>query len=78
MPAQIVAFKARDVFASNLRRIRVAQGLSQEQLAERAKLHRTFVGCVERSEKSISIDNMEGIAVALGVDLRDLLSPEGE
>lgn len=61
---------ARAVFAANLRRIRLAKGLSQEGLADRASLHRTYVGCVERNEKNISIESMERLANALQVDLR--------
>lgn len=64
---------ARSLFASNLRRFRLAQGLSQELLAEHAGLHRTYVGSVERAERNASIDNMERLALALGVDLADLL-----
>jgi len=65
--------KARRLFAANLRAARQAKKLSQEALAERAGLHRTYVGSVERAERNISIDNMERLARALGVELRDLL-----
>lgn len=64
---------ARLVFAANLRRLREQRGLSQERLAELAELHRTYVGSVERGERNISIDNMEHLADALGVQLRDML-----
>lgn len=67
---------ARAVVAANLRRIRLEKGLSQEALADRANLHRTYVGCVERNEKNISIDSMERLARALEVDLRELLNRE--
>ncbi len=67
---------AREVFAGNVRRIRLAKGWSQEGLADRAGLHRTYIGCVERNEKNISIESMERLAKALGVDLRELLDPE--
>ena len=66
--------RARKNFASNLRRHRLDQGLSQERLAEKAKLHPNYVGSVERGERNVSIDNMEKLAEALGVDLRDLLA----
>ncbi len=64
---------ARLIFAKNLKRLRVERGLSQELLAEIANLHRTYVGSVERGERNVSIDNMEGFANALNVSLRDML-----
>lgn len=68
---------ARARFAQNLRATRKAAGLSQEALGERAELHPTYVGSVERGERNISIDNMERLATALGVDLVALLVPPG-
>lgn len=65
----------RAVFAANVRRLRRAQGLSQEALADEAGLHRTFVGSIERAERNISIDNIERIARALGVAGWELLRP---
>jgi len=47
--------------------------LSQEGLAEDAGFHRTFVSQIERERNNISIDNIERLAAALGVDLIDLL-----
>ena len=64
---------ARLIFAKNLKHLRVERGLSQELLAEMANLHRTYVGSVERGERNVSIDNMEGFANALNVSLRDML-----
>lgn len=61
--------------AANLRRIRIKRGLSQEALAERAGIHRTYVGSVERAERNVSIDNICRLAAAVGVDPRDLLTP---
>ena len=65
---------ARDQFAANLRQFRRARGLSQEGLAELCGLHRTYVGSVERGERNVSIDNIERIAVALEVNIRDLFA----
>lgn len=64
---------ARDVFAARLRQERLHKGLSQESLADLAGLHRTYVGSVERSERNISIDSMERLAKAVGVEIADLL-----
>jgi transcriptional regulator with XRE-family HTH domain len=65
---------ARQVFAENLRRYRKDAGLSQEALAAKAGIHRTYVGAVERAERNISIDNMERLAIALGRPISDLLA----
>ncbi|PZU93226.1 MAG: transcriptional regulator [Pseudanabaena sp.] len=66
------------IFAQRLRQIRQIRGLSQEKLADMAGLHRTYVGSVERSERNVSIDNMERLAKALEVDITELLSKEPE
>jgi XRE family transcriptional regulator, regulator of sulfur utilization len=55
-----------------LRTVRKQRGLSQERLGERAGLSGKFVGEVERGEKSISVDSLYRIAVALEIPLRDL------
>ncbi len=57
-----------------MRALRSDLGLSQEKLAEKVSLHRTYIGSVERSERNVSIDNVERIAHALGVDIAELLS----
>lgn len=67
---------ARERFAARLRAERKARGLSQEALGELADLHPTYVGSVERGERNISIDNMERLAAAMGLDVVELLSPE--
>ena len=66
----------RQIFAANLRRLRLAAGLSQEAFAGVCGLHRTYIGAVERAEKNISIDNIERIAGALGCSPARLLLPE--
>lgn len=63
-------------FAENMKRERVSQGLSQEKLAELAGLHRTYVSQVERGVTSISLDNVEKLAVALGRDEESLLETQ--
>jgi transcriptional regulator with XRE-family HTH domain len=64
---------ARERFADNMRMARLRMRLSQEELAERAGLHRTYIGSVERGSRNISIDNMEAIAIALDLELAELL-----
>jgi transcriptional regulator with XRE-family HTH domain len=64
---------ARQTFSQNVRKKRIAKGLSQEDLAELSDLHRNYVGGVERGERNISIDNMERIAKALGTTISSLL-----
>lgn len=71
--AKVWAARAR--LALHLRALRSARGLSQEALADIADLHRTYVGAIERRERNVSLDNVERLAVALGVDICDLLSP---
>jgi transcriptional regulator with XRE-family HTH domain len=66
---------ARVRFAQRLRLQRLDRGLSQEELADQAGLHRTYIGSVERAERNISIDSMERLAQALGLDVSDLLAP---
>jgi len=67
---------ARRVFARKLKEFRLQKGLSQEKLAEIAGLHRTYIGSVERSERNISIDNIERLAGALGIQIKELLENE--
>ena len=67
---------ARAILAKNMRKLRKETGLSQEDLAEKADLHRTFIGSVERGERNISIDNIEKIARALDVPISVLVSEE--
>ena len=63
----------RQTFGINLRRHREELRLSQEDLAEKADLHRTYIGSVERGERNVSIDNMERLAAAVGCTIQQLL-----
>ncbi|HAP77291.1 MAG TPA: XRE family transcriptional regulator [Acidimicrobiaceae bacterium] len=60
-------------FGSRLRELRSRQGLSQELLAERAGLHRTYVGSVERGERNVALLNILRLADALRCDPGRLL-----
>jgi ribosome-binding protein aMBF1 (putative translation factor) len=55
---------------------RLASGLSQEQFAEQAHLHRTYIGSLERGERNLSLGNAYACADALGVPLVELLTQE--
>lgn len=57
----------------NIRKIREERGYSQEKLAGLADLHRAYVGQIERGEKNIGLKNLEKIAKALRVNVKDLL-----
>jgi len=66
---------ARVHFGLTLRRARENLKLSQEVLAEKAGLHRTYIGQVERGERNISVDNMERLAEAVSMELWEMLHP---
>jgi len=58
--------------ALKIREVRRNQNLSQEELGYKAGLHRTYIGCVERVEKNITINTIEKIAKALDIDVSEL------
>jgi len=60
-------------FGNRIRDIRMQRGLSQEQLAFKANLHRTYIGMIERAEKNITLENICKIAKALDIKIADLL-----
>jgi transcriptional regulator with XRE-family HTH domain len=63
----------REVLALNLRKLRQSRGLSQEELAHRAGIDRTYVSSLERSVYAAGIDVVDRIARVLGVEASDLL-----
>jgi len=69
------ALSLREVFARNIRLVRIAAGMSQERMAHDAGLDRAFVGTLERGQRNISIDNVERIAGVIGVAAHELLDP---
>ena len=60
-------------FGQRVRELRIAAGLSQEELAERAGLHRTYVGGIERGERNVGVLNLLQLARALKVRPGELL-----
>jgi transcriptional regulator with XRE-family HTH domain len=61
-------------FGSTVRELRDERGYSQEELAERATLHRNYVGGVERGERNVALENIVKLAKALSVSPRDLFA----
>jgi transcriptional regulator with XRE-family HTH domain len=64
---------ARALLAANLRRMRAERLWSQEELAARSGLDRSFLAHVEREARNISLDNLEKLAIALAVPVSALL-----
>ncbi|TGQ15964.1 MULTISPECIES: helix-turn-helix transcriptional regulator [unclassified Mesorhizobium] len=63
----------REAFAQNLRALRRARGLSQEELAHRAGIDRTYISALERNVYNASIDVVDRLAEVLGADVAELL-----
>ena len=58
---------------AKVKRLRKEQGLSQEELAERSGVHRTFVSQIERAVKNVTLVSLDKVAQGLGVALRELV-----
>lgn len=59
-------------FGKRVREERDKLGLSQEELATRAGVHRTYIGMIERAEKNITLENIQKVCKALGLKISDL------
>ena len=59
-------------FGLTVRKRRKELSLSQEELAEKAKLHRTYIGMIERGEKNLTLTNIEKIANSLNCSIAEL------
>jgi len=59
-------------FGARIRKIRKEKGISQEELAHRANLHRTYIGMIERAERNITLINIEKIAKALNIEIVEI------
>ena len=55
-----------------IRQLRLETGISQEEFAHRCGLHRTYIGSIERGEKTITIETADKISEALGISLSQL------
>jgi transcriptional regulator with XRE-family HTH domain len=64
----------RKQFGARVRKLRLERGWSQETLGFRAKIHRTYIGAVERGEQNVALDNIVKIAGALKISLANLFS----
>ena len=62
----------RILFGNRVRELRQARGISQEELAFISKLHRTYISDIERGTRNVSLDNINKIALALGVPPKGL------
>ena len=60
-------------FGDKLRKMRKQKGLSQEDLAFKSGLHRTYISDIERGSRNVSLKNIEKISKALGIKPQDLL-----
>ena len=58
-----------------VKELRAKIGISQEELAARADLHRNYVGSVERGERDVGITALGNLASALGVSLPEFFAP---
>lgn len=61
-------------FGRSVQQHRKALGLSQEQLADKAGVHRTYIGMIERAEKNVTLCNIARIAKALNIPICELLN----
>jgi transcriptional regulator with XRE-family HTH domain len=68
----VAKVSTKSLFGRALRALREDRGYSQEELAERAGLHRNYVGGVERGERNVALENIVKLAGALSVRTRDL------
>jgi transcriptional regulator with XRE-family HTH domain len=64
----------RERVGLNLQKLRRERGLSQEELADRANIHQTYLSGVERGKRNPTVTVLQRIAEALGADVEDLVS----
>jgi len=66
----------RNIVGNNIKKYRKKMDISQEGLAERAGLHRTYIGGIERGERNITLDSLQTIATALNIAPVELIVEE--
>lgn len=71
--SQSFELRLAKIIAKSVRAKRLAAGLSQEQLGERAHIHRTYIGAIERGEKNVTVATLAKVARALHCKLSDLV-----
>jgi transcriptional regulator with XRE-family HTH domain len=68
-----MAKKITEILARNIRKERAVLSISQDELADKSGLHRTYIGGIERGERNITLNSLEKIADALGLNPKDLI-----
>ena len=71
-------YQILNIFSKNIRYYRKLQNISQEELGFRSNLHRTYIGLIERAERTATIITLEKIATALNVSYNDLLTVKAD
>ena len=69
---KIMSREILEKFGEKVRDERIKQHLTQEELAEKAGVHRTYIGMIERAEKNITLENINKIAKALGIKINKI------
>ena len=69
--------RGRELVGRNIKRIRMAKEVSQEQLAFDASIDRSYLGGIERCDENPSVDTLEKIAAVLEIELAELFQPIG-
>lgn len=75
MPGKMSISEIRNVFANSVKRWRSHRGLTQEELAERANLHRTYISDVERGARNLSLESIDKLARALEISVPHFFTP---
>lgn len=66
--------RLRIKIGNRIRELRKGQGLTQEELGERADLHNTYIGAIERGERNLSLDSIEKITNGLNIEIKELFT----